>query len=251
MRTTLRALIICVVLCSWATNVWCANGEIIVGVSTGYPPYYYEHNGELTGVCIELVNSVAQTINLTTKYKQYPWERMLFNARQGKVDAIMPLFRTKERDSFLYLDKLDLVDEKNSFFSWEDSKIHFTGSFETIQPYKVGVVTGYSYGEKFDNYSHFNKVITQNDKHLVEMFKHKRFDVGIGSRNVVMFNAKKEHILDQIQFLEPHVTKDPLYIGFSKARGLEDLSIKFSVALQRFKLTEKYHAIMEKYGMTQ
>ena len=242
---------ICVFLSSWVTMTWAANDEITVGVSTGYPPYYYEQKGELVGVCIDLVDSVAQSLGLKITYKQFPWERMLFNAQQGHVDAIMPLFRTEERDSFLYFDNLSLVDEKNSFFTWKENKVQFDGNFETMKPYKVGVVTGYSYGENFDTYSSFTKVTTQNDKHLVEMFKHRRFDVGIGSRDVVMFNAKRENISGQIQFLEPPITKDPLYIGFSKVKGHEGLSKRFSVELQRFKLTEEYHAILEKYGITQ
>jgi polar amino acid transport system substrate-binding protein len=251
MGKTLRVIIICVALCSSGptTLSFSAVNEITVGVSTGYPPYYYEYDGELVGVCIDLVNKVAQMLNLKITYKQYPWKRLLFNAQQGHVDAIMPLFRTEERDKYLYFDNLDLVEEENSLFTWKDNELHYDGSFENIQSYKIGVVTGYSYGEKFDRFSHFNKVTTQNDKHLVKMFKHKRFDVGIGNRDVVMFNAKNENIADQIQFLEPYITKSPLYIAFSKARGLGDLSRKFSAALQRFKLTEEYQTILEKNGM--
>lgn len=250
MRKILGALVVCAALCSWTSQVLGAADEIAIGVSTGYPPYYYEQNGELEGICIDIVNRVAHSLNLRISYRQYPWKRMLLNAQQGQVDAIMPLFRTEERERFLYFDNLDLIDEKNSFFTWKETKVRFSGDFETIQPYTVGVVTEYSYGDKFDKYSHFTKVTTQNDKHLVEMFKHKRFDVGIGSKDVVIFNAKKENISDQIQFLEPYITQDPLFIGFSKAKGHEDLSRRFSVALKRFKLTEEFQAIVEKYDMT-
>lgn len=245
----LRIIIFCLVLCFGPTFSWGTGKEITVGVSTGYPPYYYEHNGELVGVCIDLVNNVAQTLDLKITYKQYPWKRLLYNAQNGHIDAVMPLFRTAERDTFLYMENLDLVDEENSLFTWKNNKIKFDGSFENIQSYKIGVVTGYSYGEKFDRYVNFNKVVTQNDKHLVEMFKHKRFDVGIGSQDVVMFNAKKENIADQIKFLEPHITKDPLYIGFSRVKGLEDLSRQFSAALNRLKSTKEYQVILENNGM--
>jgi polar amino acid transport system substrate-binding protein len=251
MKNTQWALVVAALLCLWSTLAWGETDEITVGVSTGYPPYYYEQNGELVGICIDLVDSVAQSLSLNVTYTQFPWERMLLNAQQGLVDAIMPLFRTEERNSFLYFDNLELVDEKNSFFSWKENRIQFDGNFEAIRPYRVGVVTGYSYGENFDKYAHFKKVATQNDKHLVEMLKHKRFDVGIGSRDVVMFNAKIENISDKIQFHEPYITKDPLYIGFSKARGLEELARKFSAALQRFKSTKEYQVLLEKYGMTQ
>lgn len=250
MKKTPRPFLVCsLLLIFWVTGAWSKPVEITIGVSTGYPPYYYEHKGELKGMCVEIVNSVARSLNLKITYNQYPWKRMLLNAKQGYVDAVMPLFRTRERDEFLYFENLKLVDEENRLFTWKDNRINFTGDFEAIRIYKVGVVTGYSYGEEFDNYLHLKKVPTESDRHLIKMFKHQRFDIGIGSKDVIIFNAKKENISDQIQFLEPYITKAPLYLGFSKAKGLEKLSKQFSIALQHFKLTEEYQAILKKYDM--
>ena len=247
MKNALRAFVICVALCFWATTAWGAADEIVVGISTGYPPYYYEDDGELTGICIDTVNSVAQSMGLRIVYRKYPWKRLLFNAEHGHVDAIMPLFRTKERDSFLYFSNLDLVQEENSLFTWKDNDVSFDGNFDSIKSHSIGVVSGYSYGEEFDQFEHFDKVVTHNDKHLIEMFKFNRFDVGIGSRDVVLFNAHKEGISSRIRFLAPHITEGSLYIGFSRKLNHGELSERFSMALQDFKLTDAYQEILNKY----
>ena len=248
-RSMLRAAVIGIILFSVATPSWGADESIMVGVSTGYPPYYFVQNGELVGVCIELANRAAESINWQISYRQYPWKRLLLYAEKGKVDAIMPLFRTKAREAYLYFDDLDIVDEENRFFTWKYTKINFQGALENIQPFKIGVVEGYSYGERFDTFPNLTIVPTKNDHHLVKMFKHKRFDVGIGSKDVVMFNARDENIADQIYFLEPAVTKTALYIGFSKAKVDENRAQRFSAALQQIKSSEAYRSILGNYGL--
>lgn len=245
----LQPFVICIFICSWTVIAWSTTDEIIVGVSTGYPPYYYEHDGEFTGVCIELINNVAQSLNLKIIYKKYPWKRLLSSAEHGYVDAIMPLFKTTEREQFLYFSNLDLLYEENSFFTWNEKEIHFDGNLENITPYTVGVVSDYSYGDKFDHFESLNKVTTRDDKHLIEMFTHNRFEIGVGNKDVILFNAKSKNISQKIKFLTPYITKKPLYIGFSKEKKHSVLAGKFADVLQQFKSTSKYQEILKKYGM--
>jgi len=249
MRHFLPVLMAILILFCVAVKTWGA--VITIGVSTGYPPYYFEENGELTGLCVEVVNGVAKEINLGVTYKAYPWKRMLSSARNGHVDAIMPLFRTEEREKFLFFDGLGIASETVHFFSRKESSAVYDGNFENFAAHRIGVVTNYSYGEKFDQFEGFDKKFTLNDKHLVEMFKHKRFDIGLGNKYVTLFYAQQEGIGGDIKFLDPPVTDALLYIGFTKMPNHEELAKQFADALGRFKQTDSYSAIMQKYGVLQ
>ncbi len=79
--------------------------QLKIGTSTGYPPYYFIKNGKLVGLCIDIINYSAEELGIEVVYEQFPWNRMLHNAKTGKVDAIMPLFKTKEREAFLFFPK--------------------------------------------------------------------------------------------------------------------------------------------------
>jgi polar amino acid transport system substrate-binding protein len=225
--------------------------NITIGISTGHPPYYFYHNGQATGVCVDVLHRVAQDLNITISYKNYPWKRLLSSAQQGQVDGIMPLFRTAERESYLHFDGLDIASETNSFFTWKDSEIIYDGSFQSLAPYPLGVVSEYSYGKDFDNSNEFTKVVTQSDQHLIEMFKFKRFSIGVANQGVTKFYAKKEGIAEKIQFLSPVISKEQLYIGFSKIRGHELLAKEFAQSLKKLKETGVYQKILRKYGMNQ
>lgn len=99
---------------------------------------------------------------------------------------------------------------------------------EELFKHLIGVVAGYSYGRYFDSHKGLRTVVRQNDSHLIRMFAHNRFPVGIGNRFVVAHNASLLGIADEVTFLTPPLSKDPLYMGFS-INGEKDTSREDSV----------------------
>lgn len=234
-------------LCLPRTGV--AASELVVGTSTGYPPYYYMENGTLTGACIEIISHTAQSLGRTAAYKQYPWKRMLYSGKTGRVDAIMPLFKTPEREKFLLFPDADLVLEENHISTRKAAPVHFSGKLTDIAPHSVGVVTGYSYGRAFDTASYLNKIEARNDLNLMQMFKYRRFTVGVGNHHVVRYFANQVGGVHDLVFLDPPLTRAPLYIAFSRKKGHAQLAAEFSKALRDFKRTQIYRNIVKRYGM--
>ncbi|THB79121.1 MAG: hypothetical protein D6B25_02485 [Desulfobulbaceae bacterium] len=247
LKPKVTVLVITILLHCLALNGWAK--EISVGVSTGYPPYYYEQDGTLQGICIDIVNTVAETLGYEVTYRQFPWKRLLAEARKGSVDAIMPLFRTTEREAYLLFDGLNLAYETNHLFAHKNQDIEFSGDLSTLRSYSIGVVSDYSYGKDFDSLTDLNKVVTQSDKHLLDMFAFHRFQVGIGSKYVILYFAQQAGIDKDIQFLSPAITRDKLYLAFTRKSEQEDLAATFAQALQDFLNSKPYQAIMEKYGL--
>lgn len=222
---------------------------LLVGISTGYPPYYYKDNKVLTGFCIETINAVARKINIEISYKVYPWKRLILSAQKGDVDAIMPLFKTEEREKYLIFKGLEVAHEINHFFTVAGSPIAFNGKLDDFKSYRIGVVDAYSYGEKFDTFDFPKKKITRDDQHLIEMFMHNRFDIGVGNRSVVQYYAGLSGITQSIQFLDPPIISEILYVGFVKQQNKIGLAQKFAKSLQMFRTTAAYQQLMDKYGI--
>ncbi len=154
-------LIILMFLVLCASKTFSAENKVlVVGVSTGYPPYYYTENGKLIGVCIELVDMVGEALGIEIAYQEFPWKRLLASARGGQVDAIMPLFKTREREEFLYFDNLSIALETNVLFTWQDNTLQYNGDFSSIKPYRIGVIADYSYGKRFNDMFFPHKITT-------------------------------------------------------------------------------------------
>ncbi len=247
MKTYVYLAIAFLIISGGAVGICHAGNMITVGISSGYPPYYYKNDDHYTGLCVEVVNEVAAQLGFEVTYKSFPWKRMLSSAKNGEVDAVMPLFRTQEQESYLYFDNLDVASETNSFFTLKSKKITYSGNFESLHSYRVGIVDGYSYGKAFDSYPRFKKVATLNEDHLIQMLKYDRFEVGVGNRSVILYYAGKQGIADDIYFLTPDITDNLLYIGFSRHAENSSLHLVFARALKQFQKTEKYTEILKKY----
>ena len=248
MKRLFRTLILCVCFVAVHTHAW--SEALVVGISEGYPPYYYKQNGKITGVCVEVIDAVAREIGIEVVYKEFPWKRLMLSAEKGEVDAIMPLFKTEEREKYLKFNGLELASETNHFFTTDDSAVSYEGHFEELSQFRIGVVSEYSYGERFDSFEFQNKVITLSDKHLIEMFMYNRFDVGVGNRYVVHYYADMAGIAQNVKFLDPPIAREMLYLGFAKKGNHYSLAEKFAENLQAFKATTEYHVLVEKFGMS-
>lgn len=248
MTLLIRTILVVLILLTVTTSVQAE--KLVIGISAGYPPYYYKTDDILTGFCIDTINAVAREIGIDVEYKEYPWKRLIMSAQNSDVDAIMPLFKNEEREHFLIFKGLELAYEANYFFTRPDSPISFNGNLDDLKQYQIGVVGGYSYGKKFDNFDFPNKKITRDDKHLIKMFMHNRFELGVGNRSVVQYYAGLCGIDESIQFLEPPITKEILYLGFVKKRNTIQLAKRFAKSLQGFQKTAEYQQLIDKYEIT-
>lgn len=240
-----------VILVSLFTIASPSYAEIVklnVGISTGYPPFYFfDKNKQPTGICIDIINQIAQSMNVSVQYTSYPWKRMLKYAQEGKVDAVMPLFKTDDREKFLTFPAVGLVDETNNFFTSSSNSIKYSGKLTDVIDLKIGVMDTFSYGKEFDNTDFTNKTIVNDLEQLILLVQRKRLQLGIGNAKVVNYSAKKMNVLDEIQFLSPPITVSPLFIGFSKKRIGSEFVNQFNKQLHTFKTSKAYAEILQAY----
>ncbi len=111
------------------------------------------------------------------------------------------------------------------------------------------MVSNYSYGAAFDKVDYLIKEEAINDHSLLMKFKLKRFEIGIGNEYVVNFHAQELGFAGDIVFLRPSVTRDPLYIGFSKAKNQSEIAEQFSQAIEKLKKNNRYEEILKFYGV--
>ncbi len=223
--------------------------EIVVAYHKNFPPYSYEENDKHKGIFPEIVIEAAKVMGIKVKLIKLPWKRMLHAARIGEVDAIMPLFKTKERMELLDYPTNGIAIRDSFFFTDKDCKINYTGDLNELKDYVIGIVEDYSHGEEFDNDNYLQKDKSSSDEALVEKFAKGRFQVGLSSKKVVKFYARKFEILDKIRFLEPHTIIDILHVGFSRKKNYsKELARQFSDAIEKLGKEGKHQKILRDNG---
>lgn len=248
MKKSILSFILCLLLL--ASNAYAEISQLKIGISSGYPPFYYfSEDNQPTGICIDIIDEVSLQMGIAVEYISFPWKRMLQYGKSGDVDAVMPLFQTPERDQFLFFPAEYLAIEENRFFTAAASPSAYTGKLEDILDHSVGVIDGYSYGRKFDSLTLKEKTVVMTQEQLIQLVLHQRVDFGIGNSKVIGFAAKQMGKAEELRFLSPPVTAEPLFIGFSKKKIEPDFVASFSEALREFKASAAYTEILQKYGL--
>ena len=248
MKKSVFSFFLCLMLL--ASNVYAEVGQLKIGISTGYPPFYYfTADNQPTCICIDIIDEVTSRMGIAVEYIRFPWKRMLQYGKSGEVDAVMPLFQTTEREQFLLFPAEALVIEENRFFTAAASPSDYTGKLEEILDHSVGVIDGYSYGQKFDSLTLKEKTVVMTQDQLIQLVLHQRVDYGIGNSKVIGFSAKQMGKAEELRFLSPPVTAEPLFIGFSKKRMEPNFVARFSEALREFKASVAYAEILQKYRL--
>jgi len=166
----------------------------------------------------------------------------------GQADAMMNLFKTEKRKKFMHFSDNILVYEVNQFFKLKETSLKYNGNLSTLSPFKMGVVRNYSYGAVFDGVKFENLFRLETEESLIQSLVHKRTDIVIGNDIVIEMLTKKLGVKNIVEPLFPIISKEPLYIGFSKARNHKKLSKDFSEALYRLRNSETYKTILRKYN---
>jgi len=215
-----------------------------------FPPYHFmDKSGKEHGFIIEIISQVAAAMDIKIKFHQYPWSRCIQMVKTGQTDAMMNLFKTEERSKFLYFSKSVLAHEINLFFVLENSPITYSGDLSSLEGLKICAIRNYSYGAKFDHQTLPLLFRLETETELISSLINKRCDLIIGNKIVIQTLLKQKNLDMRVKALAPAVSRDPLYIGFSKARGHKEMAKKFSKQLCQFKKTPAYRAIIQKYGL--
>ena len=215
-----------------------------------FPPYHFmDKNGKENGFIIEIISQVAASMEIKVNFDQYPWSRCIHMVKTGQADAMMNLFKTEKRIEFLYFSDNVLTHEVNLFFALKDSPISYSGDLSSLADLKIAAIRNYSYGTTFDHQTFPLIVRLETEKDLINSLINKRCDLIAGNNMVIQTLLKQMGLGNRVKALSPRISNDPLYLGFSKARGHKILAKKFSDQLGQFKETPVFRALIQKYGL--
>ncbi len=247
MKNLIMALVMVVSL-AFSSNAFC--GDYLF-VSLEFPPLeYIGDNKEPTGIAVDVVKTIINSLGHTVTVKIYPWARALKMTETGKADAIFTAYKNPERETFLDYSKSVIVHQTVYFYRKKGSSINYDGDLKKLRPYRIGVVSTISYGKKFDEaksmlqLDRVNK-LEQNIKKLMIG----RIDLTLSNAYVGDYELKKMSLQDQIEKIPTQIQSIPSYIAFSKVKKLTALRNQFDIELEKMKQSGEYAKILKQYGV--
>jgi len=224
--------------------------EDIVFVTGGIsPPYVYEEDGQILGMDRDVVAEFCKANGISPEFRALPWKRALNYAERGRSGGIFSLFRSEDREQFLYYPSTPINSVRTVVLSRKDSDFTVR-SLDDLKGQLIGVVDGHRYGPEFDNFSGLDKFQCRDKEELIRMLYRKRVDMIIDSEDV-FWHMCRRYGVDTEKFTTLYVIREnPIYVAFSRnAMGKkgENLAEKFDIFFKKISKNGILNKIRSRY----
>ncbi len=212
-------------------------------------PYSYvdAKTGKSTGVNVEIINILAQKLNILIIWHELFWSDCIKATKKGTMDGIISLYKTSKRQHFLIYPEEFLHWDESVFYHRSDKSVFFDGSLTSIAGKTVAAAENHSYGEAFDQSSLFRKYEALRGDSSIRMVLEGRVELGIASRSYIQTLIEKSKRSKEITILSPSY-KVKAYFAISKKSVLGKTVVdKFSHELTLLKQTKHYQVLAQKY----
>lgn len=214
-----------------------------------FPPYIYKENGEIKGICKDLLNEISKRSSLTFKIEFFPWRRSIELVKKRQIDGIFPAVITKEREVFLNFSD-SFLSESISFFTKKNSRINYNGDIRALRKYKIGRVRGYQVTSALEQEIKNGKIKieeTSSPKKLLLKLSQNRPEIIIENRLVILNLIKKNNLAGKIVELKP-TSNVYTHIGLSKDYKKDTIDM-LNKSINEIKKDGTYAKIMKKYSI--
>jgi polar amino acid transport system substrate-binding protein len=220
----------------------------IVSGHTDWKPVMWEEKDSIIGIGPDVVEKVLQDLNIKNNIKYVgTWDVVQSKAKTGEIDVIVALYKTKEREDYLYYsvpyttDPIAVFVKNNRGFSLEKGKDGLIG--------KKGVATiGDSYGQEIDNAitdKELDVTRVNTPQEAFTLIEKEKYDYFLYS----LYSGRK--VISEESFIQIKelgvISYQNFYIGISKKSFIADRIPEINNLLEKYKQDGTIENISLKY----
>jgi polar amino acid transport system substrate-binding protein len=194
--------------------------KITISSHPDYPPFHWRVDDRLIGASIEVSKNIFSELGIEVDVKYIgPWKRVLKSAKDGKIDFIPALKKTKSRQEFLQFTSNAFASNPVAVFMRKD-ETRLPSKLSDLEGLFGSISAGDKHGEPIDSFldkqRNLQRIhgIAQN----FQMLDLKRTDYFVdgfySAHNFLVVNNSRGLFKVPLLFEEPKV-----HNGFTKAYG--------------------------------
>lgn len=233
-------------LLAWGTATLAHAAEPLTLTTTEFPPYMSAAMPE-GGVLVALTRAAMRQSGTDVRVQFMPWARALNEVRSGNADGLIGAWHSREREDYLVFPD-PLLNNEIGFFGRRDRTPLFS-SLSDLKGLRIGTVRGYANPPSFLA-ADLDSEEEGDDFANLRKLEAGRIDLVLIDRLVAeyLIAARMPDARPRMQWLEPAVSKTPIYTTFSKAKQGHELAVKqLNLGLQKIRNSGEFSAILLQY----
>lgn len=230
-------------------------GDKVVLVIGEWEPFTSE-NLEGYGFFTEIVTAAFEQAGLPIEYQFYPWKRCEEMVQNGEAWGTFPYAYTEDRTEFYNYSERVFPDSTVMFYKKDNSKINLdeidVANLQTLKPYMIGGITGYSYEQAFND-AGLSVDWTSGEEDGIHKLANERIDF-YPQNDAAGWALLRKLYPDEIEnfaVLEKPLFQNDFYIISSKNYPDGDAILNsFNKGLSEIKENGKMKTILDKYNLS-
>lgn len=232
---------------------WQVTAEPLTLVTSHYPPYCMEEDGQAKGVAVELVKEAFARMQQDIRIVFVPFVRAIDMVKTGQADAIFPFALRQDRKQFFHYTTEKLLVDPGALFVRADSTLVFDGDYAKLAPYTLGMQRGTYQGDAFmqaiQTYQlKIDEAMDQENN--VRKLVAKRFDIAVGPRLLVLDAARRVNEAANIRLLYSGVSEGDAYVAFSVPAKRDALVEQLNQTFKKMRQDGTYRRIFSPAAAT-
>ena len=194
-----------------------------------WPPYTFGEMGSppTKGYAVDFLNEITKRLDLKISMTLLPWKRCLLLAKKGKMDGVMLLTKSGNRERYLDF-SIPLMGDNNLIWYKRGNNIGKNlESFVDLKDYRIGVATGFNYGDEFNEATEKYNLNIEEASDIESNFK----KLALGRIDVFFVNlaaaaevlGRNAELADKVTYIDALFEKVPFFIAFSKKSKAKSL----------------------------
>lgn len=251
-RNSYLKIILLFVLCSINSAALPNNCEdLSVNGADGWYPYFDSTNLSHLGIMGDIVSRAADRSGLKVNINpSIPWKRILFKLRHGDLDIIAGALRTPQREKqFQFSVPVHFAEIR--VFVHKDRHFEYNQMSDLVGRLG-GRVRGMRLDKDAEDYAFENLVIDDvpSPNSLIKMVASGRLDYGIFYWLTGKQEIKRNNLSEEIAILPNPISKEGLYIAYSKNSLCQIEISKLNDEIQKMRNDGSIEDIIQYYQST-
>jgi polar amino acid transport system substrate-binding protein len=227
---------------------------LLIASDGDFRPLTYLEGGHPAGALCDILAEAARRANIPIEIRFMPWARGMAEVRAGRVDALFPVIKTADRESYLAFPSEVLLSTTISLFVRADSPITYDGDIHSIADRKIGIANQVSSGPAMDRAVQSGLLthvqIVASTTKMVKMLTTGRIDMIPAYNRGIWADAKTLGLEDEIKELSPPLDVLPAYLAFSRSRDMSAEIQALDATLKSMKDDGSYQKMLDAYYVT-
>lgn len=216
-------------------------------------PYDCEAGSEKPGFMIEFAKHIFEKAGHKVIYKNQPWTRVLKHTGSGKINGAVGAFISDAPDHIFPKEEMGI--SKTPFYVKKGSAWKFEG-ISSLEDIAIGVIRGYSYGDKLDAYIKKNQgnnarvQISNELDNLAKKLLKGRIDAFPEDSMVAGWYFKQNKLTDKFKTAGLVAEPENVYIAFSpKLKSSHEYVKIIDKGMKQLRESGEINKILSRYGL--